>query len=773
MAVVTRAPLHYRAHLTEAFRRGGVLAHFAKGTTQPDPSGRAFLSLLTCAATGLPASTFAEFLSLGEMADVTALGAPPPARPSLERWVPPDDGLAPSPKGEATEDDSESARVEGNVRAPRLWERLVVDAAVIGGLPRWQRRLAGLARQLEISLAEIEDPESGDAARIRRDQAGLAALTAYALPLLEEVDALPARGTWEEWIDRLGSLATRALQRPERVLAILAELAPMGSVGPVDLREVRVVLERRLALVQLPSPSRRYGRVFVGSPDEVRGQSFDVVFVPGLAEKLFPQRVVEDPIVPDRRRRGSALPTNRERALAERLQLRLAVGAARTRVFLSYPRLDVEQSRPRTPSFYGLEVLRAAEGSLPGFDELSHRADVTGALRVGWPAPALASVAIDDAEHDLAVLDAVLQRPSTEAQGMARYLLDVNTHLARALRFRGKRWRREWTDADGLLLVPPEVLPALAEHSLRARSYSPTGLQNYAACPYRFVLQAIHRLAPREVPLPLEELDPLQRGSLIHEAQYELYSELRTQKLLPIVPGNLEQVREVLDRVLAVVVERYKDELAPAIEQVWDDGVGAIRADLREWLRLASLDPTWRPEFFELSFGLKRGRERDPNSTDDPVALDCGILLRGSIDLVERDGKGHLRATDSKTGKARAEQIMVIGGGEVLQPVLYALALEKLLPRERVSGGDLYFCTTKGGFRRVPVYLDDAARAGAVDVARAVGEALDNAFLPAAPSQGACRFCDYRTICGPYEEKRVERKPRKELALLDHLRKQP
>jgi CRISPR/Cas system-associated exonuclease Cas4 (RecB family) len=317
------------------------------------------------------------------------------------------------------------------------------------------------------------------------------------------------------------------------------------------------------------------------------------------------------------------------------------------------------------------------------------------------------------------------------------------------------------------------VLPALAEHSLRARSYSPTGLQNYAACPYRFVLQAIHRLAPREAPAPLEELDPLQRGSLIHEVQYELYSELRTQKLLPIVPGNLDQVREVLDRVLAVVVQRYKDDLAPAIEQVWDDGVAAIRADLREWLRLASLDPTWRPEFFELSFGLTRGRERDPNSTDDPVPLDCGILLRGSIDLVERDGKGHLRATDSKTGKARAEPHMVIGGGEVLQPVLYALALEKLLPGERVSGGDLYFCTTKGGFRRVPVYLDDDARAGAVDVARAVGEALDNVFLPAAPSQGACRFCDYRTICGPYEEKRIERKPRKELALLDHLRKQP
>ena len=65
------------------------------------------------------------------------------------------------------------------------------------------------------------------------------------------------------------------------------------------------------------------------------------------------------------------------------------------------------------------------------------------------------------------------------------------------------------------------------KHALGMRSYSPTALQNYAACPYRFFLQAIHRLAPREVPEAIDELDPLQRGSLIHEIQFELFERLR------------------------------------------------------------------------------------------------------------------------------------------------------------------------------------------------------------------------------------------------------
>ena len=53
----------------------------------------------------------------------------------------------------------------------------------------------------------------------------------------------------------------------------------------------------------------------------------------------------------------------------------------------SFPRVDLDQGRPRVPSFYALEVLRAAEGRLPGFDELDNRAAGRAGARLGWPAP--------------------------------------------------------------------------------------------------------------------------------------------------------------------------------------------------------------------------------------------------------------------------------------------------------------------------------------------------------------------------------------------------
>jgi ATP-dependent helicase/DNAse subunit B len=517
---------------------------------------------------------------------------------------------------------------------------------------------------------------------------------------------------------------------------------------------------------------RRYGKVYVGSAEGARGLSFDVVFVPGLSEKLFPQKVSEDPILRDeeRKRLDAHLVKNSDRALAERLALHLAVGAARAKVCLSYPRIDTEQSRPRTPSFYGLEVLRAAEGRLPGFDELAQRAERESPTRLGWPAPASPLDAVDDAEHDLALLAQVFQRPVEETAGTARYLMSANVHLARALRFRYVRWEKKYFAADGLVAPAEIAKAALAKHQIDARSFSPTALQNFATCPYKFVLYALHRLSPREEPEALEELDALQKGSLVHDILFELHVRLREASLLPVREENRDRARAVLDRTVAEVAEKHRENLNPAIPRVWEDGIASIKADLVEWLRLAAEQPEWVPAHFELSFGLGDRRAQDPASTPKDVPLDVGLRLRGSIDLVERGPGGTIRATDYKTGKARAKEDCRIGGGEVLQPVLYALVLEKLFAGSKVTGGRLYYCTSTGDFKDVGIPLDEEARDGARAVATVIGDALREGFLPAAPVKGGCEYCDYKVVCGPYEEMRTKRKHPARLKALHELR---
>ncbi len=574
MAVLLRAPSRYRAHLEEALRRATIPAHFARGTARPDASGRALLALLACKLESLSAMRFAEYMSLGEIPRADPLGGPPPAKDASERWVPPDSEVVADAVSRAAFDeeeegdgpesthDVESPVEHGTLRAPRLWERLLVDAAVIEDKSRWARRLEGLEHELRADLENAKRYAEEKVASYEHSLESLGALRDFALPLLDELEALPASATWGEWIEVLSVLASRALRKPTRVQAALAELEPMSEVGPIDLREVRLVLEQRLTDVIDPPSGSRYGKLFIATPDEARGMSFDVVFVPGLAEKMFPQKVIEDPILPDAVREGSSLRKNDERSADERLALRLAVGAASRRVVASYPRLDVDQARPRTPSFYALELIRAAEGVLPGFDDLARRASASARVRIGWPAPLDAKDAIDDAEYDLAILERVLNLPSQETVGAARYLLTSNPHLGRALRFRAERWNTlHWYRSDGLVHPSAEAHEALRRHDIGARAFSPTALQNFASCPYRFLLQAVHRLAPREEPAPLEDINPLQRGSMMHEAQFETLVQLRAENLLPVTMANLSTARAVLDRATASVAARYDYDL--------------------------------------------------------------------------------------------------------------------------------------------------------------------------------------------------------------------
>ncbi|MEJ7607118.1 MAG: hypothetical protein WKF37_12845 [Bryobacteraceae bacterium] len=118
VAILLRTSQPYRSTLDEAFRRARIPVWFARGTQVPNVSGRAFLALLQCAGEGCSATRFAEYLSLGQ------------------------------------------APTEASV--PQGWERILVDAAVIGGRDRWQRRLEGHEQQL-VSRYNAADSESSRA----------------------------------------------------------------------------------------------------------------------------------------------------------------------------------------------------------------------------------------------------------------------------------------------------------------------------------------------------------------------------------------------------------------------------------------------------------------------------------------------------------------------------------------------------------------------------------------------------------------------------------
>ena len=146
------------------------------------------------------------------------------------------------------------------------------------------------------------------------------------------------------------------------------------------------------------------------------------------------------------------------------------------------------------------------------------------------------------------------------------------------------------------------------------------------------------------------------------------------------------------------------------------------------------------------------------------------------MDLVEAraapTAHGELRVTDHKTGRNRTREGMVVGGGETLQPVLYGLAVEQALGRP-VHESRLSFCTTVGRYEQRAVTLDDGARRRGTEVLEIIDRAIEIGSLPPAPRQGACQWCDFQVVCGPWEERRAAAKDQAPLADLAALRRLP
>jgi ATP-dependent helicase/nuclease subunit B len=219
------------------------------------------------------------------------------------------------------------------------------------------------------------------------------------------------------------------------------------------------------------------------------------------------------------------------------------------------------------------------------------------------------------------------------------------------------------------------------------------------------------------------------------------------------------------------VSETWRDQLVPAIDRVWNDEVAGLARDLRAWLRGIVTDGAeWTPTYFEYAFGLPIDDDRDPRSVTDPVRIDERFLLRGSVDLIEAHRtSGALRVTDHKTGRNRSSPGMVIGGGTVLQPVLYSMAVEQITGRP-VHESRLSYCTSAGGFTVFPIAVDADNRRLGVEALEIIDRAIELGFLAAAPAEGACAWCDFRPVCGPNEEQRTGRKPTERLRDLFELR---
>jgi hypothetical protein len=280
---------------------------------------------------------------------------------------------------------------------------------------------------------------------------------------------------------------------------------------------------------------------------------------------------------------------------------------------------------------------------------------------------------------------------------------DTAVNLLAALRMAEDRYRCESFGPFEGLLTSPAAGAKLAERFGAARAWSPSQLEQYAYCPFRFFLERV--LGVQAATEPALGVDYLERGRLLHWVLSAAHRRLNELAGGPSTPGRhrrerfLQEVRSFTDQHLA-------GGRGGSLER------GLAEIDVRqivEWIgeyyrQHAAYDHAWRgwtapprPAHFEVAFGPRHRDdeseaaqepldERDPLSRPEPFELDCGgeiIRFAGRIDRIDVGhigGQALFNVVDYKSGAgSKRTTLDWVRAGHALQLPLYALAAEWLL----------------------------------------------------------------------------------------------
>jgi len=655
------------------------------------------------------------------------------------------------------------------------WARAAALAGVTSGPDEWLPRLERLRGRLDTSVG------GGFAARHAHLRPAVDALLPLLETLLTATGTIPAVGRIATFTRHIRAVLLETTRESLERYLILSELSDMDGLSTIA-GEIPVGRFAELLRSRLSDTGAREERFGGGGPSVLglmksRGLSYPVVVVPGLVEKVFPLGRRQDPVLLDSERsrineavfsrpegRGSleGLAVRAETVTEERLLFRLAVAMARDTLVLSFPRLDPATARPRIASILLIRVLEQLTGRPQDYETLERSDRVTRVpLASRFPDEPADAVTLD--EYDgCSILAAIASRRPEDVA----HLADVAGSLRRGLLMEESRWgERRHTKYDGVLESEEAVAAARALSGFTSegpdedRRVSATALEEYASCPFKFLLHHVLKVEEVEEPEDSLELDPLERGTLYHEVLERFLRDSRDDGRLPLDADALDRLLALADRM--VRSDRWSISAHEGAQELVR---GELLTALRLWLRYElESDGGFVPAYFEARFG---GTPRDDEGTtlslEEGVRYTAaeGISVRfsGKIDRIDITGDGRrARLIDYKTGRYDSlgrDAKNLLRQGQRLQLPIYVMAARELL-RERHPETDVasaeYLHITEASEPKAARVTAEEITARGDDLAKAVAIIVQGIaagqFFPVREDDRSCSYCDYRDAC--------------------------
>jgi len=697
------------------------------------------------------------------------------ARESIMRWV------AEAPV--CLEGSDESA-----LRELAVWEAISTKAGIIKGAQQWLDRLDNFCKGISEKMGSEGADEDGEPSNGKFSKR----LLTSGIRLKSFIEELAANqpphdgSSWKKyanWASRMTKKYASHKSGPQKQLdcydKIIAKLDELSSIDIIETKGTTLADFRQMLDDSLRSASGRLGPmgsgIFVAPVGAAQGMEFEVVYVLGMVEGAFPPTLPDDAIIPDRYRNDigdiDQLKLRAATRIDERRVFRAAMAAGRKR-FISYPRSGSAGQRRGYPSPW---LIREAEAlhqrgakSTHSGKETSSKIRVSSANLEEFTNEQWLSI-IHSAQHSLESLGGLVAADihdydmnslaKWQAGGQrldGHFLMAEGSISHRALELERARRGQLFTEWDG-------NISALAGKSARLgipqeQQYSPTRLELWATCPFRYFMQNVLLIAVLERPEEIITISPLDRGRLVHTILERFMIAAEANKRMPEhgQPWTATH-RGLLMDIAQEEFSKVESQGLTGRPLFWKVAQHEIQEDLSVFLAKDSklrVDMASKPVAVEFKFGFGKVGQGPPVVLK--VNEDCQVCFRGVIDRVDTNvSKSKLLVLDYKTGSSYPFEDMnddPLVGGRHLQLPVYAMAIRKHFGDKCDIEAAYWFISAKGGFEMKTVILSQVLENNFMEVIRVIASGIVSGLFPGNPGDGGegynnCTYCDYRRVC--------------------------
>lgn len=578
---------------------------------------------------------------------------------------------------------------------PDLWDLLTRRLGITRGLEQWRRLERYLARGA--SLAQIDEEEEPSAISVSSEEIRI--FWDLLSELYRDFSALPKEASWSFYADRWKLLIEKYLRIPreesrseveETILATLERLSLLDGVGKrISLQGFLETFQRWLERASLPlRGDANLKGVAVLDGMAARGIPFRVLFVVGLNEGMFPRTIREDAFLRDRSRRvletvlGYKVGEKLSGFDEEKLLLSLLVSAAQERLYCLYQRSD-ESGRALAPSWYLTELRRtlkpASEVTIPRGILEKNRAELFGRGDLLLPGELAIRLSLEG-EDPTPLVDRFSSSPALYRRALrALTLLDSAAE--------------KLAPCDGIVGELPEFW-----HRLLTRGISPTALELYGLCPFRFFARSVLGLKKVERPEELEGPSPSELGALVHAILKSFYQKLIDLGVFKSQDSSFIDPRSLLEELARGVFAEFEEGKPVGYPAAWE----SLKEELTDLLAEAvtqDLAELSRSGYVPVAVEFE-ARKRLGDDWPQPAS---DLTIRGRIDRIDHLPKeGRYRVVDYKlkwAARSPEERNLRRSAlrGQKLQAPFYLLLARDLAggekpPQARLHAEFYYLC---------------------------------------------------------------------------------